>query len=857
MQTAGHLRLGKSCGLSRGLKRGLTSGLAIALVLAGSALTRTSAESVKSSFDEAMKLYDADRFADAERVARALVTKSANDMAARLLLGWAQWSQARYDDALETFKAVLHEAPSYRRPTWEEYAAFALPREFLSIENPDLDAARSGLGWTYFKKGWPRSALAVFEGVVQHAPSWDQPRLGRGYAQLALGRLDEARADFNAYRALTKTRWLAERAFGDLEMAAGRPMAAIPYFEQALARKPHWRETEIELAWARAGGRPPLDHAWALYRAGHWTDAAAAFEALTKPSAPLPGDGRVSVLNGLGWSRLALKDRERAARAFGESLAAFPDGAEATAGVGWVALARKDWSGAEQAFAKASAAVPGIPSAAAGVTQLRRARYGSYDDAWALYWAGKAADARALFLRLRATPGDLPAVMTPFVRAGVAWTDLALHHPETAEPVFRELVSAGGEVGAEATAGLGWTALERQQFAEARRHFQAALGAAPGLGAATRGLAELRKREAPELDAAWTAYTARRYDEAAAAFERILARADLASHYRADAHRGHAWSLTWLGRPDEAAREFTTVTGSTPDADAWYGEGLALTRGGHPHEAIKPLRRALALAPRSVEIQTALGWALLKSGDPKGAEEAFLAAYALAPASAEVNRSVAWARVRANRVADALAPFRYALGETPAAVDDAEFRTLVQTKEYRPLKRDLGWAYARWHEFERARLIFEELLRDDRHDGDAAFGAGYTRYKLGRYAEAERYLERAIKASRPPGPRLVWVVFSEAGAYPILTDAWSIRGWVAIFRGDPTTARVRFSESLERDPELVSSLVGLGVALERMNDRGGAYEVYRRAAEIYPTYPLVVAGVRATEAQGASARGAR
>jgi tetratricopeptide (TPR) repeat protein len=132
-----------------------------------------------------------------------------------------------------------------------------------------------------------------------------------------------------------------------------------------------------------------------------------------------------------------------------------------------------------------------------------------------------------------------------------------------------------------------------------------------------------------------------------------------------------------------------------------------------------------------------------------------------------------------------------------------------------------------------------------------------VRYKLGQYAEADRYLERAIKASHPPGPRVVWVVFTEAGAYPILTDAWSIRGWVALFRGDVAAARARFSESLARDPELVSSLGGLGVALERSNDRAGAYEAYRRAAEVSPTYPLVVAGLRATGPRGMSAPGSR
>ena len=810
------------------------------------------AQSAKPSLDEAIKLYEAHRFADAERVTRALLPGGgSHDMSARLLLGWSIWNQGRYDDALLTFKSVLHDAPSHRRPRWDEYAALNLPREIESIENPDLDQARLGLAWCYLKEGWPRSALALFDRLVPRAPAWDAPYLGRGYARLSLGRTDDARADIDAYATRTQTRWLAERALGDLELAAERPAAAVPHYERALALRPQWTEGAAELAWARAGGRAALDRAWALYRTGKSGDAAPAFEAVLK-SAALPRDGRVSALNGLAWARLALGDHERAARAFGDALAALPGDGEATSGLGWVALARKDWTGAEQAFAKALRAIPRLQPALDGYTALRRARFGTYDEAWARYWAGKPGEARALFVRLRTTPGDLPPGVLPHVGAGVAWADVALHQPDKAEPVFRELAAAGGASGAEGTAGLGWVALERRQFVEARRLFSDAQRAAPDQPAAARGLVELRKRELPELATAWAAYFAGRYAEAAPAFERLTSRAELAVLSRADARRGLAWSLTWLGRADEAARQFATLLDTVQDADALHGAGAALTRAGRAREALDPLRRALALNPRSVDVHTALGWALLRSGDAKAAEAAFLAAYELAPASAEVNRSIGWARARANRAADSFAPFRYALAEAPAAVDDAEFRALLKSAGYQALKRDLAWGYVRWHGFERARALFEELVRDDRDDGDARFGLGYTRYRMQQYAEADRDLERAIAARRRPGVRVVWVVFRDAGAFPILTDPWSIRGWVALFRNDLTAARTRFRDSLDRDPELVSSLAGLGQVLERSDDRVGAHEVYLRASEIYPTYPGVVAGLRATEPRGAA-----
>ncbi|HEX5507996.1 MAG TPA: M48 family metalloprotease [Pseudolabrys sp.] len=51
-------------------------------------------------------------------------------------------------------------------------------------------------------------------------------------------------------------------------------------------------------------------------------------------------------------------------------------------------------------------------------------------------------------------------------------------------------------------------------------------------------------------------------------------------------------------------------------------KGQALLEGGHPSEAIAPLRRAVALAPTPALIEILLGQALVATGDKKNAEEA-------------------------------------------------------------------------------------------------------------------------------------------------------------------------------------------------------------------------------------------
>ncbi|HET7848021.1 MAG TPA: M48 family metalloprotease [Pseudolabrys sp.] len=62
---------------------------------------------------------------------------------------------------------------------------------------------------------------------------------------------------------------------------------------------------------------------------------------------------------------------------------------------------------------------------------------------------------------------------------------------------------------------------------------------------------------------------------------------------------------------------------SEPNNPYFYElKGQALLEGGHPTEAVAPLRRAVALAPTPALIQILLGQALVATGDKKNADEA-------------------------------------------------------------------------------------------------------------------------------------------------------------------------------------------------------------------------------------------
>lgn len=868
-------------------------------------------------FDDAIKLFGQEKFAEAEKVLNGILARSPKAMDARLLMGWALWSQDRYDEALVRFKSVLRDAPDYRVPTAEEYISFNIPSEVTSIENPDLFQACKGLGWTYFKKGWVRLAHEQFKYLNQKFHKWDEPYLGLGFVYLAQGKFKESETAFLEYLQRTgsgsKKPHEGERGLGDLYAAQGQHAKAIPHLEKALAAKPGWVEVQSSLAWSslRAGqiekaaqlftqlkkprpieaetglawvalkrdrldeaeegfsralvGLPgyslaiegsrelrlrrykAFDEAWALYYAGKYQEAAATFEALVKNPGRMPGTMKLFVLNGLAWSRLGLKEIDEAEKLFLASLRELPKGAEATAGIGWIAMRRKEWEKAEKALNEADTLLPGLPAVAGGFAALRNARFAAYDQAWGLYDQGEYRDAIKAFEALLDRPGDLPAAYKSFVRGGIGWSELALGQVDRAENTFKQIQPTSKMEEAESKSGLGWIALRRNKSEQAQKLFDEALAAVPGFRAALRGLAELRKVRAPELDEAWSTYNQGKFLDASSGFKKVADNPGLPADYRREAQRGYAWSLYFGGKFQEASAEFDRLLKGGADADILYGRGLALARLGQHGAAASVLKRAAELAPNSADYHLAHGWALLKGGDAKEALASFTKTYQISPASAEVNRSLGWAYVKANRPTEAKAAFRYALTLIPRDSDDMEFRDLIATKEYKDLRSDLAWGYVRWQAFDAARKLFEEIVRDDSGDGDAWFGHGYALYKLGKGSEAEKSLSRAIKAKRPASSRVVWVVFPEAGGYPIPTDPRSILGWAALVVGKCDQAVERFEASLNRDPEMVASMVGKAICLAKAGDVAQAREVYLTAQEVYPTYPAVLAGLKETE----------
>lgn len=739
-------------------------------------------------------------------------------------LGYAYLAQGKFKEAETAFSAYLQRTGSGTRKPHEGHR---------------------GLGDLYAAQGQHAKAVPHFEKALAAKAGWVEVQSALAWSSFRAeqtanaDRLFTQLKKFRPIEAETGLAWIALKRdhLDEAEEGFSRALAARPGYGLALDGS-----RELRLRRYKA-----FDEAWALYNALKYPEAAAAFEALLKNSGRLPTKMKPFVLNGLAWSRLRLNEVDDAEKLFQASLRELPKGAEATAGIGWVAIKRREWDSTEMALKEADSLLPGLSAVADGLAAVRAARFERYDRAWRLYDQGNYGDAVKAFEVILGKPDALPAGFMPFVWGGVGWSELALGQLERAERAFAQIRVGTKAEEAESKAGLGWIALKRNQPGQARKLFTEALAAVPGFSAALRGLAELRKVLAPELDEAWSAYYQGKFSDASSAFKKVADNASLPAEYRREAGRGYAWSLYRADKLQEASAEFDRLLNGRDDADLLYGQGLALLRLDKREAAVPALKRAADLAPYALDYRLTHGWAALRGGDAKEALASFTRAYQLAPTSVEVNRSLGWAYAKASRAAEAKAAFRYALRLSPGGADDKELRALIGTKEYRDLRSDLAWGYVRWQAFDAARKLFEEIVKDDPADGDAWFGHGYTLYKLGKGPEAEKSLDRAIRAKRSAAARTVWVVFPGAGAHPISTDPRSILGWVALVGGNCDKAVERFEVSLNRDPDMVASLVGKGICLAKGGSIAQAREVYLTAQEIYPSYPAVLAGLRETE----------
>jgi predicted Zn-dependent protease len=145
------------------------------------------------------------------------------------------------------------------------------------------------------------------------------------------------------------------------------------------------------------------------------------------------------------------------------------------------------------------------------------------------------------------------------------------------------------------------------------------------------------------------------------------------------ARYARAISAYRFGDPHSAIAQIDSLLQAMPNNPYFYElKGQALLEGGHPADAIAPLRHAAQLAPNPALIQILLAQALVATNDAKSADEAISllhAAISKEPEASNAYTALAMAYARKNDLADAdlaSAQAAFARGDNKTARELAE-----------------------------------------------------------------------------------------------------------------------------------------------------------------------------------------
>jgi tetratricopeptide (TPR) repeat protein len=207
-----------------------------------------------------------------------------------------------------------------------------------------------------------------------------------------------------------------------------------------------------------------------------------------------------------------------------------------------------------------------------------------------------------------------------------------------------------------------------------------------------------------------------------------------------------AYELSEQGRDEAAAAEWRRALELEPkDAKAHNNLGGVLLRLGRVDEAVAQFQEALRTDPELVNARNNLGLVLLEAGRASDAAEQFRMALEADPDSVEAHVNLGGARLMQGRHAEAVKELREALRVEPGRA---------------PVLSNLAWLLAASPDervrdgAEAVRLAEQAVKLTGRKDALAldALGAAYA--EAGRFGEAVRVTEEALKLAASRGDRM-------------------------------------------------------------------------------------------------------
>jgi tetratricopeptide (TPR) repeat protein len=215
---------------------------------------RTSSK-VRQALEEALFAFGAQRFDEAERLARHVLASSPDNVVAAQVLGHTLLQRGRAVEAIDPLQAAARRSSDPAIATLLAKVLAAAGRRDEAIDllhrtttrRPPFALAFLELGDQLAAAGRFDEGIAVFERGLELTPKATVLRMGLGYLHLKRNDRIQARRQFQLARVAEPQRHDALLALAKVEALNGDYAAAIDLYQHALGFRPHDPVTRVEL----------------------------------------------------------------------------------------------------------------------------------------------------------------------------------------------------------------------------------------------------------------------------------------------------------------------------------------------------------------------------------------------------------------------------------------------------------------------------------------------------------------------------------------------------------------------------------------------------------------------------------
>jgi tetratricopeptide (TPR) repeat protein len=211
---------------------------------------------IQAALDQAAAALQAQRFADAERLAASVLRSNRNHLAAAQILGQALLQQGRPEDAIEALRSPARRSldPALETLLARAFADAGRDDEALdrlraaTARRPAYPLAFLELGDRLGQLGRHDEGIAVFSQGLALAPDAIVLSVGLAFLRLHRNERAEARALFDAVRAAAPQRRDALLGLAHVMVADGDYAGAAVLYRQALEARADDLATRVSLA---------------------------------------------------------------------------------------------------------------------------------------------------------------------------------------------------------------------------------------------------------------------------------------------------------------------------------------------------------------------------------------------------------------------------------------------------------------------------------------------------------------------------------------------------------------------------------------------------------------------------------